>query len=290
MDDAAPAGVQTTTADSFLGTWTSARWIPLPGEPLCGLIDSIWYFDGRTTYARERVFPDGLAELIVHLDDVYRDPEAQWAPFPVICVNGVRTRAAVVQGPGKRCRVVGLRFTPRGAFEAMARPISDLLDVTIDVRNALGIDADVLQDACARAARHGPGAVIGAARGWVTRRMERAISPDPVTSWTADVIRAQRGDVMLERLRARTSLSRSRFAELFRREFGVTPKRYARIVRFRHALALLGSGEKLVEAATATGYSDQPHLYRDFCEFAGMTPAAFLKATRYPDTVSLAQA
>jgi AraC-like DNA-binding protein len=289
MDHAAPAGVHIATADSFLGTWTSAHWSPAPGDLLYDVLDSIWYFDGRTTFARERVFPDGLAELIVHLDDVYRDPDAGSTPFPVTCVNGVRTRAAVVEAPGTRCRVVGLRFTPHGAFAAMARPICDLLDVTIDVREVVGLDADVLQASCLQAGREGPGAVIGAALDWVLRRMERAVSPDPVTLWTAQSIRAHRGDVTLEGLRAQTNLSRSRFAELFRREFGVTPKRYARIVRFHHALALLGSGEKLVDTAGVTGYSDQPHMYRDFCEFAGITPAAFLKETRYPESVNLAE-
>jgi len=64
----------------------------------------------------------------------------------------------------------------------------------------------------------------------------------------------------------------------FRRQLGVAPKAYARLLRFDHASALLGGlspGRTLADVAMEAGYYDQSHLTRDFVALAGMTPGAF---------------
>jgi AraC-like DNA-binding protein len=53
----------------------------------------------------------------------------------------------------------------------------------------------------------------------------------------------------------------------------MTPKGFARLLRFEHAVDLLRSGASLAEAAYAAGYSDQPHMNRDFRDFLGAPPS-----------------
>jgi hypothetical protein len=55
------------------GRWTSARWTPPPSSQLFQIVERIWYFDGTMAFPKERVFPDGRAELIVMLDEPHRD-------------------------------------------------------------------------------------------------------------------------------------------------------------------------------------------------------------------------
>jgi transcriptional regulator GlxA family with amidase domain len=59
------------------------------------------------------------------------------------------------------------------------------------------------------------------------------------------------------------------------RDVGYSPKAFARIVRFRGAVARLYAlpSEPLVQVALAAGYADQAHMTRDFAGFAGMSPA-----------------
>src|SRR5580692_7372871 len=67
--------------------------------------------------------------------------------------------------------------------------------------------------------------------------------------------------------------------ERFRREFGVPPKTYARIIRFRRTLGMLnrvGRERTLADVATECGYYDQSHFNRDFTALAGCTPSAYL--------------
>ena len=74
-----------------------------------------------------------------------------------------------------------------------------------------------------------------------------------------------------------TGWSRRHVTERFRRQLGLSPKAYARLLRFEHASSLLGeppAGRTLAEVATEAGYYDQSHLSRDFVALAGMTPGA----------------
>ena len=55
-----------------------------------------------------------------------------------------------------------------------------------------------------------------------------------------------------------------------------SPKTFARICRLGRLVAGLDAGASLVEAATRSGYCDQPHMARDFKAMMGITPTAYL--------------
>jgi AraC-like DNA-binding protein len=78
--------------------------------------------------------------------------------------------------------------------------------------------------------------------------------------------------------------SRKHFSVCFRREFGVPPKLFARILRFDHAVRQLRHNQvtSWAELADACGYADQAHLTRDFRAFAGSPPASFMRR-KLPD-------
>ena len=84
-----------------------------------------------------------------------------------------------------------------------------------------------------------------------------------------------------------TGWSRRHVTERFRRQLGVSPKAYARLLRFEHATSLLNRPATrctLADVAMEAGYYDQSHLSRDFVALAGMTPAAYAAdATKVPE-------
>jgi AraC-like DNA-binding protein len=58
----------------------------------------------------------------------------------------------------------------------------------------------------------------------------------------------------------------------------MTPKRYSRLRRFQHVLAMAGRrAEKpdWAQIAAAGGYADQAHLTHEFKAFSGITPGAY---------------
>jgi AraC-like DNA-binding protein len=100
----------------------------------------------------------------------------------------------------------------------------------------------------------------------------------PEVVWLRRQLEASRGRARVEPLMDETGWSRRHVTERFRCQLGVTPKAYARLLRFQRATALLmepGPGRSLAEVATEAGYYDQSHLNRDFVALAGRTPGAY---------------
>jgi AraC-like DNA-binding protein len=108
------------------------------------------------------------------------------------------------------------------------------------------------------------------------RRDLPALTPEVV--WLRRQLVMSQGQARVEPLMDETGWSRRHVTERFRRQFGVTPKAYARLLRFGHATALLmetAPGRSLADVAMEAGYYDQSHLTRDFTAIAGMTPGAY---------------
>jgi AraC-like DNA-binding protein len=291
------AGVAVESRESPLGRWTSAQWSPDAGSPLLGFVERVWYFDGTIAQSRERVFPDGTCELVVMFDEPHRDGDsAVLAPFPRVCINGFRTRPSVVVAPRGRCRVLGIRFAPRGAFALLRPHVREILDVTIDLRDALGNASEELGERCAAAALVSPwnaarnaSAVVRAAERWAAERIGADRNEDSLLQLASRIADAACGPIAVDELGAALGISRSVFAQRFRDRTGLTPKRFARILRFRHALSLLAGANGIARVAAEAGYYDQAHMYRDFDEFAAMTPGAFMASKRYPSSTNLAE-
>jgi AraC-like DNA-binding protein len=108
----------------------------------------------------------------------------------------------------------------------------------------------------------------------------RVISPE--VAWLRQRLAATDGRARVEPLMDETGWSRRVVTARFRSQFGVSPKTYARIVRFRRALRLLGRAghdRTLADVAMDCGYYDQSHFTRDFVALAGCTPSAFRAET-----------
>lgn len=281
-------GITSFSVESPLGRWTITGWSP---PHLAGVVESIWHFDGIMNYLRERTFPSGLLQLIVHLGGRYRVVENGRPELCAeLCVGGVQTGPLVVESPGTRCRIMGVQLHPMGAYRLFGRLLGELGGQSnVDLQDLVGPAARELQERCLQAGSAEE--QVRCAAGWIAQRLARSPAPDPAIAWTAAEIKRRQGAVSISELRDRTGLSKTRMATVFREQVGVTPKLYARIHRFRRALELINQGsDPLVDVALAAGYYDQPHLNAEFRELSGLAPGEYLSAARYPNSVSLAEA
>jgi AraC-like DNA-binding protein len=273
--------------DSALGRWTHCELRP---PALAAWVDFLWHFEGHVGCARERNFPSGRVELILHLGPRYWNLERGARVLcPQSCVTGLQTGPLVIEAPGGEVRVMGLRLAPLGAFAVLGLPLAELAGLTVDLEALVGREAVELTERCALAPDGTASLELAAA--WLARRLAAAPARDPAIAWVARAIERARGAIGIGALRDRAGLSATRLAEGFRAEVGVTPKLYARLHRFRHALDRLHQGEaNLAELALATGHYDQPHFNAEFRAFAELTPTEFLAARHYPGSPSLPEA
>jgi AraC-like DNA-binding protein len=271
--------------DDAFGAWTYLHCRP---AYLAGLVEHIWLFDGSMTCLRERTFPNGNLEIIVHLGAQYSvvEDRGTWV-CPTTCVTGLQLGHLVVEAPACRTKVLGVRLTPAGAYALLARPMHELAGLTVDLEDAAGAAARQLVEGC-HAVGAGEDSVRAALR-WIDARLARATRLDPAVGWMLTQIRQREGAVSIGRLRDQTGWSKTRLTSTFVEQVGVSPKQYARVMRFSRALTLIhAETASIADVATAAGYYDQPHLNADFKELSGFTPTEFLHAHRYPNSVSVA--
>jgi AraC-like DNA-binding protein len=228
--------------------------------------------------------------MIVQLDDPHSDVVGDRViPSPATCVTGVFTNSFVIQAPRARSRVLGIRFHPPGAWALLAHPLDELSDATSDLDTLLGPAAAHLAEQC-----HDAGSGMERIRrvlDWLRRRLQGQDPPprlDAVVRHVARAIKDSRGTARIAELRAQAGISAACLTGAFRRQVGVTPKHFARIIRFDRALSLLARpGARLAEVAFRSGYYDQPHMNADFREIARLTPGDYLRASRYPGSQSV---
>jgi AraC-like DNA-binding protein len=278
MRIAQPDAFVTHRVEGALGDWTAVEWRP---AHLRGVVDRLWDFTGRVAHPRERVLPTGRLQLVVHLDHRYGVVGSEGVePCPALVMSGQYTRPFVIEAPATPSTVLGIEFTPEGAWRVLRRPLHDLASLDVDLRDLIGTSAAVeLGDRCASAA--GAPARLQAAAAWIADRLRGSPDVEAPLAWIAGRIRAHRGQVAIGRLRDAAGLTATALATGFRERIGVTPKVYARLHRFQHAAARLRQGEAPLDVALAAGYYDQPHLTTEFRELSGLTPAAFASSMGY---------
>jgi AraC-like DNA-binding protein len=188
-------------------------------------------------------------------------------------VAGLSDSSAFVaaEGPAKCLQV---DFTPVGAHVFFGVPMHELTNRVVDVKDLLGRDANLV-------------ARLEAALTWDTRfallddmiavRVSAARRPAPEIVWAWRALEHTSGAVPVGTLAERVGSSRRHLVARFREQVGLSPKTFARVVRFSRAVALIHSGERrsFVGIAHECGYFDQAHMIREFREFAGTTPAEF---------------
>ncbi|GAA1141179.1 helix-turn-helix domain-containing protein [Ornithinicoccus hortensis] len=122
---------------------------------------------------------------------------------------------------------------------------------------------------------------------YLRRRLEDSRTPPPraelVAGWTW--IARHRGSGSMEGLSRHVHLGPRQLSTLFDREFGVSPKRLSRLMRFHNAKRRVvatthGSGESVADIAADCGYADHSHLVREFREFTSLSPTGWLEHER----------
>jgi AraC-like DNA-binding protein len=239
-----------------------------------------WTGDG---FLRREVARCGVALILAFGDDMDVH-EGEVGPEPqqlTAFVVGNQSHASVTGVRGHQLGVQ-VELTPAGAL-ALLGDVESYNDRVVPIDEALG--------------HHGVRLVarLAEAPSWEARLdvLDASFAtPDvqtlaPEVAWLRQQLIDSGGQSRVEPLMDETGWSRRHVTERFRRQLGITPKAYARLLRFQEATALLMQPEtvgSLADVAMSAGYYDQSHLTRDFAALAGMTPGAYAAdATEIPE-------
>lgn len=115
---------------------------------------------------------------------------------------------------------------------------------------------------------------------YLLRLVSRHLPVSGVTDQAVELLRQQKGNASILQLATNSNLSIRQLERNFIREIGVSPKIYARMLRFQHLLQnrISTPNQKWAALAYDNDYFDQMHLIKEFKQFLGTTPSAFVSA------------
>ena len=252
----------------------------IPKPPLSDFIDRLWHCSDKPSHSRERILPTGTVELVINLLDneirVY-DPQQ-----PNRCS---RYSGAVASGPYRRCfvidplqhaSIIGVHFKPGGAFPFLGAPPNELADTHVDLEVLWGqVAAELRERLCAAAT---PAQRFLLLEDALISRLRRPPVRHAAVTLALESLERGAGPSVRDIAR-RVGLSHRHFIQVFASEVGLTPKLYCRIRRFQQAGEAVRNLRAPDWAAVALdcGYFDQSHIIRDFQEFSGLSPMAYVK-------------
>jgi AraC-like DNA-binding protein len=242
--------------------------------------------------AYSATFADGDGSIVIELgrvgqaDGLWQDAAARASAT----VLGAMSRAGGAHGPDLP-EMVGAYFRPAEAQTFTGVPGRVLADRIVPLDLLWGAEARTLP---ARLREVELPACLELLEATLLRRLA-ATRGGPATldlprllGW----IRAERGQLSVERLARAAAVTRQHLARVFRERVGLSPKRYCRIARFQSALGALGAGPPVNWAGFAErcGYADQSHLIAEFRELSSLTPHRLVSERRFHPFIERARA
>jgi|HubBroStandDraft_5_1064220.scaffolds.fasta_scaffold302778_1 AraC-like DNA-binding protein len=212
--------------------------------------------------------PDGTSTLIFRL---LHDGRAD------LSVLGPRTRALYKFAPPTRA-VAKVVFRPGAGYPFFDVPLAELTDRVVSLRDLWGPQADALLDKLVHADTDAQRLAV--MRGALVDKLRAPAVFEPAA---APVVRETIRQLAVPQTAVhdvahKLNVSERHLRRAFLEVVGISPKRYARIMRFRQAVARASNGAMVWSAIAAeSGYFDQAHMCAEFQDLAGITPMALLR-------------
>lgn len=245
--------------------------------PLAAHVECFWFVSNTDRSTNnpepERVFPDGCLEWIFQLADPFQRSSlsGNWETQPRSFLVGQLTRFLLLQPTGQ-IEIMGVRFKPGGAYRFVPCPLDCLTDNNV-----------VTSDVWGRAGMYLEGAVLDTpdnntrqklVEKFLIAQLDRTTPRRRLEAAVDEIIRS-RGQTRVHDLALTLDVSSRQLEREFRSGVGLSPKGLARTIRFQNLLRLVGEVplREWAHVALEGGYADQPHMVREFREFAGQSPA-----------------
>lgn len=256
------------------------NWFPRmhsksPSPRLRPFIKELWTAESLpgTAGSREHVLPTGQMHLVFRVSGsplhLYRDrDDASGSIVNEPVVGGPRS-SFYIKDTSDRAVTVGVQLLPGAALSLFGVSAAELAGRHTPLSELWGRQSSSALEQIAEA--KSPQQMLAQLEALLAARLPREAS----VHFAVQQALTSTGSV--ESMVRDSQYSHRGFIALFRQATGFSPKRYARLMRFRALLDPLRDATELSLATLAleSGYSDQAHMNREFREFAGITPQQY---------------
>jgi AraC-like DNA-binding protein len=249
------------------------RYVPDPS--LVKLIECYWVAEDDDPQPRiQKIIPDGFTEIIFHVGDPYRiNLSGEWMLQSRSLFAAQITKHFLLENTG-RSGMIGIKFKPTALSWLFNVSMHSFTDTVVDISTALGNRMDKVE-ANLRSASDIESR-IAILNDYFSSLAEVIPSGQAKVDQAVEQTLAKYGAVTVGELAALLQISERQLERLFNKHVGMSPKRYARIIRFNKIFELIQQGDfAWVDMALEAGFADQSHFIRNFKAFTGEDPTAY---------------
>jgi len=256
-----------------------------PVFPLQKFVDHFIYFEGfNPVHSMDRFLPDGNAEFIIDLTDnpkhIYDNESlTELQSCRHAWVSGVRTQPITIPS-GRDSRLLIVAFKKGKAHPFYDFPMSELANLVVDAGIVFGNKLHELREHLLNTLSVPQMFVL------VEHFLLQQAGDSLHANTQAKCIEYAISNIVnqpniqgFQNLTSQVGYSQKHFIDLFKKQVGVPPKQFLKIMRFQKAIQEIENTKSIQwsDIATESGFYDQAHFINDFKGFSGFTPSEYIR-------------
>lgn len=253
-----------------------------PSILLSDVVERYWSIESDRSgeASPEPVLPDGCPEIIFNLADRFqRIPTFGEIETQSSTIVSGQLRKRIMIRPTGRVSLFGVRSRPHSGFGLLRVGMSSLTDHVGPLSDVIGVSASEIEEKVRGSKSFEDRVAIVEQillNTYATANGDSGIAAD-----LADLITSNGGRMSVRELVGHSGVGERRIERIFAKHVGVSPKMFARIVRFSGVVRSIEAADSfgMLDAALSFGYYDQSHMIHEFNEFAGTSPLGYFEAT-----------
>jgi len=264
---------------------TLKYWVVKPALPLRRVVRCYFAVDseGHGYDSEELLLPDGWSEIVFTFAANFdrrsiAGPEQRTVMRRSYLIGG--RSHSVVTGGSDRLQLVGVKLDPQFLRHIIKTPLSEFQNTTLELgtlslRSLVELENQLTDDP-------GVHAAVATLDNYFIEHLRNYDKRDAIVDRTLQRIQQCRGAGRVRAWARELDVPQRTLERRFVQSVGMSPKSYARIVRFNDAYHRLLSRKARASSRRdqfwLDGYYDQAHFNNDFRFFTGTTPTDLLSA------------
>lgn len=242
-----------------------------PHISLKPFIECYWVIesDSNPGQEREKIIPDGFVEIIYHYGDSYKvSSQGGWEEQKDKLLGGQIDKHFYIENTG-RTGMIGIKLKPEAAALLFD------LDMSIYTNKVTSLSKiSAMTEVSTLFDGHDHDEIIRKIEHYFLARISK-ITPHLIQK-AVSMIFEQNGMLSVQELSEYLKIGQRQLERYFKRYIGLSPKKYARIIRFNYIFELIKKKDhNWQDLVFNAGYYDQSHFIKNFQEFTGEDPTKY---------------
>ena len=260
-----------------------------PPELLRHLVHSIQVMefdkdDEINRLEKQKIVPYGFCGLFFHYKNTcyQTDNIAGKRLLPYSFFAGLTNQPIEINFIGDT-GTIAVNFYPTGLYHFLKSPIDELTNATVDSTDILGHEIKYIQESLYEA--KDAAQRVSIVNNYLLHRFQLLTPKINGADHAQQLLLQTFGQQNIHELVNDLGVSMSTLERNFKKQIGLSPKHYARIIRFNRIFRIIRQKgfSDWHDIIYECGYFDQAHFIKDFTRFTGETPRSYFSRQKRLD-------